>query len=187
MPRLSVELLARCCCGQAKRRREESLEAFLARVTHLYCAERGLEDMVRVIVEPGNTVARDNTAVPTLLVCSAKQLCHTYCAPTLCLHRFIDHLCSLTSPSPFLTSSCAGLCCIEHRLNETVLYTTTYCLRLSFPHFRTACRCVAVSPCSISMTTRLGRLQGSPRVPSHTCICRITSSPQCEDLAPCTD
>lgn len=43
MPRLNVELLVRCTGHAGKRRRDETVEQFLSRVTHLYCADKGIE------------------------------------------------------------------------------------------------------------------------------------------------
>ncbi|XP_003384368.2 PREDICTED: protein phosphatase 1 regulatory subunit 42-like [Amphimedon queenslandica] len=43
MPRLTVDLLARCTGHATKRRKDETQEQFLAKVTHLYCSEKGLE------------------------------------------------------------------------------------------------------------------------------------------------
>lgn len=45
MPRMSIELLSKCT-GQAKRKRDESLEQFLRRITHLYCSEKAIETIV---------------------------------------------------------------------------------------------------------------------------------------------
>ena len=46
MPRLTVDLLARCTGHATKRRKDETQEQFLAKVTHLYCSEKGLEIIV---------------------------------------------------------------------------------------------------------------------------------------------
>lgn len=47
MPRMTTELLCRCT-SHTKRRKDETIEQFLTRVTHLYCAEKGIEEIVRV-------------------------------------------------------------------------------------------------------------------------------------------
>lgn len=47
MPRMTTDLLVKCT-GQAKRKRDESLEQFLRRITHLYCSERGIETIVSI-------------------------------------------------------------------------------------------------------------------------------------------
>ena len=49
MPRLSVDLLARSAGHAAKRRRDETEELFLARITHLFCADKGIETIVSVL------------------------------------------------------------------------------------------------------------------------------------------
>lgn len=46
MPRLTVDLLARCTGHATKRRKDETQEQFLAKITHLYCSEKGLESIV---------------------------------------------------------------------------------------------------------------------------------------------
>lgn len=43
---MTTELLCRCT-SHTKRRKDETTEQFLARVTHLYCAEKGIEEIVR--------------------------------------------------------------------------------------------------------------------------------------------
>jgi len=43
---MTVELLCRCT-SHTKRRRDETQLQFLGRVTHLYCAEKGIEEIVR--------------------------------------------------------------------------------------------------------------------------------------------
>jgi len=45
MARITAELLSKCT-GQAKKKREESLDQYLKRITHLYCAEKGIEKIV---------------------------------------------------------------------------------------------------------------------------------------------
>lgn len=45
MPRMTEDLLVKCT-GQAKKKRDESKEQFLRRITHLYCSERGIEAIV---------------------------------------------------------------------------------------------------------------------------------------------
>ena len=50
MPRLSVELLCRCTGHANKRRKDESQEQFLARVTHLYCSEKNIEYIVSIYI-----------------------------------------------------------------------------------------------------------------------------------------
>ena len=42
---MTTDLLVKCT-GQAKRKRDESQEQFLRRITHLYCSERGIEAIV---------------------------------------------------------------------------------------------------------------------------------------------
>ena len=42
---MTLDLLIKCT-GQAKRKREESQEQYLRRITHLYCAEKGIEKIV---------------------------------------------------------------------------------------------------------------------------------------------
>ena len=42
MTKITTDMLCRCT-GQAKRRKEESQEQFLKRVTHLFCAEKGIQ------------------------------------------------------------------------------------------------------------------------------------------------
>ena len=51
MPRLTIDLLARSTGNATKRRRDESQEVFLARVTHLYCADKGIETIVSIIIQ----------------------------------------------------------------------------------------------------------------------------------------
>lgn len=46
MPRLTVDLLCRCTGHATKRRRDEKQERFLAKLTHLYCSEKGIESIV---------------------------------------------------------------------------------------------------------------------------------------------
>lgn len=46
---MTVELLSRST-GQTRRRRGESAERLLQRVTHLYCAEKGIHSIVRNII-----------------------------------------------------------------------------------------------------------------------------------------
>ena len=55
MPRLTVDLLCRCTGHASKRRRDETQEQFVARVTHLYCSEKGVEDIVN---NNGNNVIK---------------------------------------------------------------------------------------------------------------------------------
>lgn len=57
MPRMTAELLVKST-GQAKRKRDESLEQFLRRITHLYCSEKGIE----VIVSLYNVMVMINIA-----------------------------------------------------------------------------------------------------------------------------
>ncbi len=45
MPQMTASLLARCT-GYAKRKRDESPEQFLRRITHLYCSEKGIDKIV---------------------------------------------------------------------------------------------------------------------------------------------
>ena len=45
MSRMTVDLLCRCT-GQTRRKREETKEQFLGRVTHLYCAEKEIRRVV---------------------------------------------------------------------------------------------------------------------------------------------
>ena len=47
MPRMTTDLLVKCT-GQAKRKRDESLDQFLRRITHLYCSEKGIETIVSI-------------------------------------------------------------------------------------------------------------------------------------------
>lgn len=47
MTKITTDMLCRCT-GQAKRRKEESQEQFLKRVTHLFCAEKGIQAIVSV-------------------------------------------------------------------------------------------------------------------------------------------
>ena len=42
---MTVDLLLKCT-GQAKRKRDETREQFLRRITHLYCSEKGIEAIV---------------------------------------------------------------------------------------------------------------------------------------------
>lgn len=45
MSRMTVDLLCKCT-GQTRRKREETKEQFLRRVTHLYCAEKDIRRVV---------------------------------------------------------------------------------------------------------------------------------------------
>lgn len=45
MSRMTVDLLCKCT-GQTRRKREETKEQFLGRVTHLYCAEKEIRRVV---------------------------------------------------------------------------------------------------------------------------------------------
>lgn len=47
MPRMTADLLVKCR-GQAKRKRHETQDQFLRRITHLYCSEKGIEAIVCV-------------------------------------------------------------------------------------------------------------------------------------------
>lgn len=42
---MTADLLVKCT-GQAKRKRDETQEQFLKRITHLYCSEKGIENIV---------------------------------------------------------------------------------------------------------------------------------------------
>lgn len=48
MPRMTADLLVKCT-GQAKRKRDETQDQFLRRITHLYCSEKGIEAIVSAI------------------------------------------------------------------------------------------------------------------------------------------
>ena len=45
MARITPDLLSKCT-GQAKKKKEESLDQYLRRITHLYCSEKGIEKIV---------------------------------------------------------------------------------------------------------------------------------------------
>ena len=45
MSRMTVDLLCKCT-GQTRRKRDETKEQFLGRVTHLYCAEKEIRRVV---------------------------------------------------------------------------------------------------------------------------------------------
>lgn len=47
---MTPELLCKCT-GQAKRKKDETAEQFLRRITHLYCAEKGIETIVRAFLD----------------------------------------------------------------------------------------------------------------------------------------
>ncbi len=55
MPRMIADLLARCT-GQAKRKRCETQEQYLRRITHLYCSEKGIETVVSKLVKEDQSV-----------------------------------------------------------------------------------------------------------------------------------
>ncbi len=45
MGSMTTDLLLKCT-GQAKKKKEESREQYLKRITHLYCAEKGIDKIV---------------------------------------------------------------------------------------------------------------------------------------------
>ena len=49
MARMTVEMVGRCT-GHTRRKRGESTESLLQRVTHLYCSERGISRIVSKFV-----------------------------------------------------------------------------------------------------------------------------------------
>lgn len=47
MPKLTVDLLCKCVSSSVKKKRDETTEQFLARLTHVYCFEKNVDEMVR--------------------------------------------------------------------------------------------------------------------------------------------
>ena len=47
MPKLTVDLLCKCTSSSVKKKKDETQEQFLARLTHVYCFEKNVDDMVK--------------------------------------------------------------------------------------------------------------------------------------------
>lgn len=97
MPQMTRELLAKCT-GHAKRKRDEDLEHFLRRITHLYCAEKGIER----IVSETFTCWLCNTLMTTWLtsLCAILQEDLSVCRNLSVLYLYDNFIYTLENLSP---------------------------------------------------------------------------------------